>query len=225
MTNIAQQNLHFELSDRNNKDCFKTVISKDFTPYSKHLNSLKNSFEEEVERNLQEFNNYPLAYKYIKEVFYDFEMLRKYYFNSIFTHHSLKGCCKKSLNFINEKTKEIVRFLKNMNSMICDFLALKSDLLIQLKDDYFKNIAIQSSTTKWAKNAIDIIEVSKLLKDTGIVKGVNGKLTLKDIVNDLSTLFGFPVKDIYSKVSKAKDRKVLKKPVIYQIIEDYIVDV
>ena len=90
MTNIAQQNLHFELSDRNNKDCFKTVISKDFTPYSKHLNSLKNSFEEEVERNLQEFNNYPLAYKYIKEVFYDFEMLRKYYFNSIYNTENNK---------------------------------------------------------------------------------------------------------------------------------------
>ncbi len=224
MTNIAQQSLHFELSESSSNNCFKDIISKGFVPYTNYLNSLKKEFEEEVEKNLQEFNSYPLAYKYIMEALFKFECLKKYYFASIFTNRFFKNCCKKALILIDDSIRDIVNFIKNTNSMICDFLLLKSNLLKQLKEEYFKRAVVKSSNLKWNKNVIDIIEVAELMKETGMVKGINGKVTLKELVGDLAAVFGVEVKNLYSKVSKAKQRKKLNKPVIYQVMEDYIRD-
>ena len=225
MTNIAQQNLHFELSENSSRDCYNDVISNGLTKYINYLNSLKDNFENEVDNNLLALNDYPLAYKYVMEALFKFESLRKYYFSSRVFNKLLKRCCKKAKEILDDTIKEIVCFIRNTNSMVCDFLILKSNLLKQLKCEYFRSpTTIKTSNAKWSKNVIDLIELAKLMKETKMVEGVRGKLTLKDLVNDLSNVFGVEIKGLYSKVSKAKSRKVLTKPSIYQVMEDYIKD-
>jgi len=224
MDTTAQKKLHYELSEKHIIDCFKSTISIDLNNFYKQLDYLKDCFELEVENNLKEINNYPIAYKYTSKLLYLFTSLKKYNFPLLFSPNNCQKCFDKYSSILTKKIKSFIGILKNFNSMVCDFLAYKKELLKQLRNEYF---CIKQSLKKklsWSGTHTDLIELVELLIGTGLIFGNNQKLALKDGVNEISNLFGIKVKDIYSKLSRAKARKIATKPKVYKIMEQYVND-
>ena len=209
MKTKAQKELLKELSYDDLKNCFETCLQMKTENYIDYVYNLYECFNKEVDLNLTALNNYSTAYIYVKETQFEFLSLQRYYFSNITTNRKFSCCLENQSKKTKELTNAIINIQQEFNSKAKDYLLLKADLLKELKNDFFKNCQIPSfrSNMTWAFSQTDLIEFTELILDAGIVKNKNGKPSLQEAVDSFSLLFDYQVKDIHSKLAKARMRK------------------
>jgi hypothetical protein len=184
-------------------------------------------YKQELEQNINVTNNFPIAFRYVKEVQHEFQYLLKYSldekftsllaYRTIYTGNTLLTFNNKGLTVTPESQK--LKYL--VCKQIIDFTILKSCLLKELKDDYFTQSVFTRNMLRWNGTHTDLVEVVQFLQETKIIYKENGTLTLKEAILAFSRLFDLKITSIYSKIGKQRQRRQGKSTKVYQIWTTY----
>lgn len=87
---------------------------------------------------------------------------------------------------------------------------------MELREEYFRKNNCKHDKLNWNSTQIEFIELIRFLVKTKLVSKENEVLSLNEAINIFSGLFDMNVNWVYSKISKAKQRKKGSCPKVYQ---------
>lgn len=224
MSRDAERELLSELSNDKLQNYIKKNLQAEIQDYDDYVRKLYLNFNIEVEANLTMLNNFPKAYTYIKESQFEFLSLQGNLVTNIAHDKNLSCYFENQTTDSKSQTHQKIIIQNSFNTKSCNYLLLKADLLKELRDDFFQgsNNYCPKRTIKWFKSHTDLIEFVEMLINTGIIGHKGRKLTLTEAVNDMASMFGFQIKDIHSKLARARSRKVATDPKVYKILANFM---
>ena len=191
------------------------------------LDRLFSLYKKELEQNIDVTNNFPIAFKYVRELLHEFQFLLKYSLEERFTSLITTKIIYTGNTIVsyNEKSSKEILENKKLRNLVCkqviDFTVLKSCLLKELKEDYFIHSVFTRNMLRWNGTHTDLVEVVQFLQETKIISKENGTLTLKEAILAFSRLFDLKITSIYSKIGKQRQRRQGKSTKVYQIWTSY----
>ncbi len=179
----------------------------------KKLDRLFSLFKEEMDENINVSNNFPLAYKYVREVQHEFFCLIKYslrkdHYGILLKRNIVTG--RNHMLFHKKYTTEDYEKIK-LRFSVCkqaiDYIVFKSCVLKELKNDYFILPSVTRNMLRWNGTKIEFLEMVQFLQETKTISKDDGVLTLKEAVHSISGIFNININDIYSKLGRQRQRK------------------
>ncbi len=226
MKNDCKAELIEGLKEIHNNSFSHKGNEKSLLQQKEKLDRLFAMYKQELEQNIDVVKNFPLAFKYVREVQHEFQCLLKYSLEERFTSLLLTRTIYTGITLVSysEKLKEIPECRK-LKCMVCkqviDFIVLKSCLLKELKDDYFIHSVLVRNMLRWNGTKIEFLEMVRFLQETKIISKDDGVLTLKEAVHAISDIFNININDIYSKLGKQRQRKHGHGNIWSQILTTY----
>jgi len=227
MKNESKKEFINELKKYNNVSVTSGEVEESLLQQEKKLDRLFYLFKEEMEQNINLTNNFPEAFKYVREVQHEFYCLLKYSMKK-----SNSGLFLKRTAFITSipavhdrkftiKEYEEIKMKYSVCKQTIDFIVFKSCLLKELKGDYFTLSVVSGNQFRWSGSQTDLIEIIQFLFYTKLIFKENGTLTLKEAILVFSGLFNMKISSIYSKIGKQRQRRQGKSTKVYQIWTTY----
>ncbi len=227
MKNECKTELIEELLKYNNMTSGICEAGESLLQQEEKLDRLFSLFKEEMRNNIFLINNFPGAFKYVREVQHEFFCLLKY---SLIKNSQGKFLKKKPFvtsipvlynSKFTEREYEEIKMRYSVCKQAIDYIVFKSCLLKELKSDYFTLPIVSGNKLKWNGSQTDLIEIIQFLYYTKLISKENGTLTLKEAISLFSRLFGLKITSIYSKTGKQRQRRQGKSTKIYQIWANY----
>ena len=103
-------------------------------------------------------------------------------------------------------------------------------MLVELREDYFSEREYMHEKLNWNSTQIDFLELVNFLVKTKIITKNDDVVGLIEAVKVLSEPFNLKIKDVHSKLSKARQRKegygikLYQKWTTYQQSKNYLTD-
>lgn len=201
--------------------------NKSLLQQKEKLDRLFSMYKQELEQNINVTNNFPIAFRHVREVQHEFQCLLKYSLEERCTNLLITKTIyiRNTKLTYNEKGLREYTECQKLKCSVCeqiiDFIVLKSCLLKELKDEYFKQPISLRNKIKWNGTKIEFLEMVQFLQEAKIISKDNGTLTFKEAVYAISSIFNININDIYSKLGKQRQRKNGHGTIWYQILTTY----